>query len=168
MAIGERDEQARFRFPVRDRDRKFIPAFDEVFRLEGIEIIRNPLRAPRAKAHAERWVGSVRGECLDWILIFGRRHLEQVLRVYASHYNEHGPRHSLGQRPPAATPPPLVDRSTSPASGAAIASGQDVSPTRDSRHQHPSTRGDPAGSATVIRRRELLGGLIYEYEAAAA
>lgn len=107
MEIGERDKPVRFL--VRDRDSKFTAAFDEVFRSEGVEIIRAPIRAPRAKAHAERWVGSVRRECLDWILIFGRRHLERVLRAYELHYNEHRPHRSLGQRSPVAKPRPLVD-----------------------------------------------------------
>jgi putative transposase len=62
-------------------------------------VIRTPVRAPRAKAQAERWVGSPRRECLDRILILGRRHLEQVVRAYISHHNEHRPHRSLEQRP---------------------------------------------------------------------
>jgi putative transposase len=58
-------------------------------------VIRTPVRAPRAKADAERWVGSVRRECLDRILILGRRQLEQVVRAYISHHNEHRPHRSL-------------------------------------------------------------------------
>src|SRR3954447_1630930 len=95
-----------FPFLIRDRDAKFTRAFDDVFRAEGIEVIRTPVRAPRAKAHAERWVGSLRRECLDWILIFSRRQLEQVVRTYIGHHNEHRPHRSLEQRPPLAKPPP--------------------------------------------------------------
>jgi putative transposase len=62
------------------------------------------VRAPRAKAHAERWVGSLRREWLDRILILGRRQLEQVVRAYIRHYNEHRPHRSLDQRPPLAKP----------------------------------------------------------------
>jgi branched-subunit amino acid aminotransferase/4-amino-4-deoxychorismate lyase len=62
-------------FFVHDRDTKFSRGFDLVFRFEGIRVIRTPTRAPRAKAHAERWVGSLRRECLDWLLILGRRSL---------------------------------------------------------------------------------------------
>jgi transposase InsO family protein len=95
------------RFLMRDRDSKFTAAFDEVFRSEGIEIIRTPIGAPRAKAHAERWVGSVRRECLDWLLILGRKHLERVLRVYATHYNEHRPHRALEQHSPVPKPRPI-------------------------------------------------------------
>jgi putative transposase len=91
---------------VRDRDSKFTRGFDEVFRSEGIRVIRTPVRAPRAKAHAERWVGSLRRECLDRILILGRRQLELVVRAYIGHHNEHRPHRSLEQRPPLAKPPP--------------------------------------------------------------
>jgi hypothetical protein len=76
------DEGVRPRFLVRDRDSKFIRDFDEVFRSEGIRVIRAPVRAPKARAHAERWVGSVRRECLDRLLILGRRHLQHVLVAY--------------------------------------------------------------------------------------
>jgi putative transposase len=103
MTLAEREEPVHFL--VRDRDRKFTRSFDEVFRSESIDVIRTPVRAPRAKAHAERWVGSLRRECLDRILILGRRHLEQVVRAYISHHNEHRPHRSLEQRPPLAKPP---------------------------------------------------------------
>jgi putative transposase len=63
-------------------------------------VIKAPVRAPKARAHAERWVGSARRECLDRLLILGRRHLELVIKTYALHYNEHRPHRSLGQRPP--------------------------------------------------------------------
>ena len=64
---------------VRDRDSKFTREFDEVFRSEGIQVIKAPIGAPTARAHAERWVGSIRRECLDRLLILGRRHLEHAL-----------------------------------------------------------------------------------------
>jgi putative transposase len=85
------DEGVRVPFLIRDRDGKFTRDFDEVFRSEGIGVIKAPVQAPRARAHAERWVGSVRRECLDRLLIVGRRHLEHVLGVYALHYNTHRP-----------------------------------------------------------------------------
>src|SRR6266511_3591092 len=73
------------RFLIRDRDSKYTAVFDEIFRSERIEVIRTPIRAPRANAYAERFVGTVRRECLDWILILSRGHLERVLRVYVDH-----------------------------------------------------------------------------------
>ncbi len=122
------------RFLIHDRDSKFTAAFDEVFRSEGVRTIRTPVRAPRANAFIERWIGTVRRECLDRILIVNRRHLERVLPVYIRHYNEHRPHRSLDQRPPIEEPSP--------------------------------------GSETVVvldrvRRRDVLGGLIHEYKAAA-
>jgi transposase InsO family protein len=108
MTLSE--QKTPVRFLVRDRDSKFTAAFDEVFRSECVEIIRTPIAAPRAKAHAERWVGSVRRECLDWVLILGPRHLERVLRAYASHYNEHRPHRALEQRSPIPKPSPISGR----------------------------------------------------------
>ena len=85
----------RMRFLVHDRDSKFTAAFDEVFRSEGIQVIHTPIRAPQANAYAERFVRTVRAECLDWLLIVGRRHLETVLRTYTAHYNSERPHRGL-------------------------------------------------------------------------
>src|SRR6266567_349165 len=76
-------------FLIRDRDAKFTDSFDVVFGSEGIRILRTPVRAPRANAFAERWVGTVRRELLDRMLIVGRRHLETVLTGYVVHYLRH-------------------------------------------------------------------------------
>jgi putative transposase len=119
-----------FRFLIHDRVAKFSHAFDEVFRSEGIKVIRTPVQAPNANAHAERWVRTLRADCLDRILILGRRHLERVLRIYRRHYNEHRPHRALRLLPP---------------------NGRD--PT-------------PLNAAARLHRRNLLGGLIHEYEAA--
>jgi putative transposase len=94
------DRAEAFKFLLRDRDTKFTPSFDEVLRSEGIQTIRTPIRAPRANAFAERFVGTVRRECLDRILIVNRRHLEEVLREFVEHDNRHRPHRSLGQRSP--------------------------------------------------------------------
>src|SRR5213078_3497873 len=85
----------RVRFLVHDRDSKFTVSFDEVFRSEGIKVIQTPIRAPQANAYAERFVRTVRAECLDWLLIIGRRHLEAVLRIYTAHYNRERPHRGL-------------------------------------------------------------------------
>ena len=79
------DRSEPIRFLIDDRDSKFTAAFDEVFRSEAIRIIRTPVRAPRANAFIERWIGSIRRECLDRILILNRRHLERVLPAYIHH-----------------------------------------------------------------------------------
>ena len=96
------------------------------------------MRAPRARAHAERWVASLRHECLDRLLILGRRHLETVVHIYAKHYNEHRPHRSLGQQPPLAKPAPISERA--------------------SRERLRLDR---------LRRRDRLGGVIHEYDLAA-
>jgi putative transposase len=94
------DRPGRFRVLIRDRDSKFTRDFDAVFASEGIRVIKTPVRAPKANAIAERFVGTVRRECLDWLLIANRRHLERVLRVYADHYNSHRPHRSCDLAPP--------------------------------------------------------------------
>jgi transposase InsO family protein len=90
----------RMHFLIHDRDGKFSAAFDEVFRSEGLNVIHTPIRAPRANAYAERFVRTVRAECLDWLLILGRRHLEHVLRAYTAHYNRERPHRGLALLPP--------------------------------------------------------------------
>ncbi len=134
MDLDDRSE--RRRFLIHDRDRKFSRGFDGIFGSEGIEIVRTPIQAPNANAYAERWVGSVHRECLDRLLIFGRRQLEYVLRVYIRHFNEQRPHRALDLRPP-----------------------------------ERGTGTDPSPAATIyplqVRRRDLLGGLLHEYEAAA-
>jgi hypothetical protein len=131
LAVGE--ELAGIRFLIRDRDYKFSGPFDEVFRTEGVKVIKTPIRAPRANAFAERWVRTVRGEYLDWILVLGRRHLARVLRAYAAHYNRARPHRGLDLKTPEPRPDPLP---------------------------RPADR-------TRVRRQDVLGGLIHEYELAA-
>ena len=124
---------ATFRFLIRDRDSKYASSFDAVFASDGVEVILTPFRAPRANAFAERWVRTVRAECLDWTLVFGRRHLEEILRTYVAHYNARRLHRGLGLR----VPDPL---------------------------------GDPTAclpDVLRVRRRDVLGGLIHEYELAA-
>jgi putative transposase len=90
---------------IRDRDSKFTTSYDAVFAGADIRIIRTPTRAPRANAIAERFIGSLRQECLDHILITGPRHLAAVLHEYVQHFNTHRPHRSLHQRPPVADAP---------------------------------------------------------------
>jgi len=92
--------EGRFRLLICDRDSKFSRSFDEVFAAQGIRVVRTPYRSPRANAYAERWVGTVRRECLDWLLIRGANHLEQVLTEFAMHYNATRPHRGLQLRTP--------------------------------------------------------------------
>jgi len=123
------DAGHRFRFLIRDRDTKFTASFDEAFRAVGISAIRTPVRSPKANAFAERFVRTVREDCLDHLLIYSRPHLESVLADYVRHYNEARP-HRGGKL---ANPLP--------------------------RHDQPRT-GE-------ICRRDILGGIIHEYDRAA-
>jgi putative transposase len=88
------------RYLLHDRDSKFVPGFDAVFRSEGVEVVRTLYQAPTANAVAERWVGSVRRECLDHLLIISETHLRHVVTVYVDYYNEARPHQGLDQRTP--------------------------------------------------------------------
>jgi transposase InsO family protein len=134
MELDDRNRQVRF--VIHDRDAKFARAFDALLESDGIKVIRTPVRAPNANAHMERWVGTVRRECLDRLLILGRRQLEHVLRIYVRHYNSERPHRALDLKPP------------------------------DSRIRSPIATIAPP-HAPQVNRRDLLGGLIHEYELAA-
>jgi transposase InsO family protein len=95
MGLGKRAGQ--FKFLIRDRDSKFTCAFDEVFAGNGTRIIKTPVRLPLANSFAERYVGTLRRECLDHLLIHGEQHLRQILTEYARHYNDHRPHQSREQ-----------------------------------------------------------------------
>jgi putative transposase len=122
-----------FRFLIRDRDSKYPQSFDAVFAADRIRVVLTPFRAPQANAFAERWVRTVRRECLDWTLVVGRRHLQRVLGEYVVHYNARRPHRGLDLRTPDA----------------------------------PSDPPAPASTPRSVRRRDILGGLIHEYELAA-
>ena len=94
------DVHGRFRFLIRDRDSKFTATFDTVFTAIDVQIIKTPVRAPRAYAIAERVVGTIRRELLDHLLILNRRHAVTVLREFERHYNDHRPHRTLGQAAP--------------------------------------------------------------------
>ncbi|GAA4442392.1 integrase core domain-containing protein [Phytohabitans houttuyneae] len=129
------DQVHRFRFLIRDRDTKFTTAFDAVFAAAGIEVVKIPPRAPKANAYAERWVRTVRGECLDWTLIWNERQLHRVLTEYLRHYNGVQPHRALDLQPP--VPVRVV------------------------------TTIGPAPAPAAVRRVDVLGGLIHEYQRAA-
>jgi putative transposase len=128
------DQATAFEFLIRDRDAKFTRAFDAVWRSTGTGIIVTPVQAPNANAVAERWVGTVRRECLDQLLIVGCQQLVRVLRRYVEHYNQHRPHRSLAHATP--LPSECAEVRITPSFGR-------------------------------LRRRDVLGGLIHEYEYAA-
>jgi putative transposase len=107
MDLGERT--GKFSFLIRDRDNRFTAAFDDVFNGNGARVIKTPVRSPRANSFAERYVGTLRRECLDHLLIHGERHLRRILAEYARHYNEHRPHQSRKQRPPLHESGQLID-----------------------------------------------------------
>jgi putative transposase len=102
MELGDRGVS--MRFLLRDHDAKFARGFDEVFDSEEGKVVRTPIRAPKANAYAERWVQTVRAECLDWTLVCGRRHLLRLLHTDVRHYR--------GRDRTAASPWPFPSRTT--------------------------------------------------------
>jgi putative transposase len=119
----------RFRFLIRDRDTKFTASFDAVLASIGIEAIKTPVRFPRANAFAERWVRTVRQDCLDHLLVLSRRHLESILGEYVEHYNR-------------------------------------ARPHRGRQLEQPVPRSTTTVGGNIVRR-DILGGVIHEYELAA-
>jgi putative transposase len=120
------DEGTQVGFLIRDRDAKFSRSFDAVFVSEGIRVIRTPIRAPNANAFAERWIETLRAECLDWLLILGPRHLDRILRIYVQHHNRRRPHEGWGFRYPRVSLPskrPTV----CPTSNGEISSGSSTS-----------------------------------------
>jgi putative transposase len=105
FASGLEDAGRQFRFLIRDRDTKFTASFDTVLASIGIETIRTPVASPRANAFAERFVRTVRQDCLDHLLIVSHRHLEALLAEYVRHYNEARPHRGLQLVPPLPRPP---------------------------------------------------------------
>jgi putative transposase len=104
MDLGGR--ACHFKFLIRDRDNKFTAAFDEVFAGNGMRVIKTPVRSPRANSFAERFVGTLRRECLDHLLVYSEQHLRKILAEYARHYNSHRPHQGRCQRPPLHKPRP--------------------------------------------------------------
>jgi len=155
LAWKLQDGALRAKFLLRDRDSKFTPAFDEIFKSEGVQIIRLPYRRPVANAFAERWVGSARREVLDRMLIFGRRHLEKVLAEYIDHYNHAGPHQGIEQRRPCepadvirlptragrAPRSPRRDHPDVPAHGQSASARRGASPGGASRARSPAGPG---------------------------
>jgi putative transposase len=100
MAWTLEEDGADARFLIHDNDSKFTAPFDTVFQSEGLRVIRTPFQAPNANAYAERWVRSVREECLDHILIRSQTHLRSVLKTYIDYYNTARHHQGLAQQSP--------------------------------------------------------------------
>src|SRR6266568_3762415 len=96
------------RFLIHDHDRKYGGGSDHIFTADGMTVIRTPIAAPRANSHIERQIGSTRRECIDWLLILNRRHLERVLTEWFEHYNRARPHRGLDLRTPIARSDPVV------------------------------------------------------------
>ncbi|XHR30482.1 MAG: integrase core domain-containing protein [Chthoniobacteraceae bacterium] len=109
--LAERGEKASYL--IRDGDTKFTGKFDEIFKSEGIKVKKLPYRSPNLNAFAERYVQSIKQECLDHFIVFGEQHLEHLIREYEHHYNTVRPHQGLGNRtlgvalipPPGSGPP---------------------------------------------------------------
>jgi hypothetical protein len=152
------------RFLIQDRDTKFSRAFDAVFHGERVRVIRTPIQAPNANAHVERWVGSVRRECLDRLLIFSRSQLDRVVRVYVRHYTSGARTKRYLQAPDPLTMPstqgdPLVSRRCADAICSADLSTNMNSPQHEIELMHPTTGTRPCGRFSYLSR----GRLDWEY-----
>jgi putative transposase len=100
LVVGLGERAGAWTFLIRDRDAKFTRAFDDGWRSSGSEVVCTPVQASNANAVAERWIGTVRRECLDHLLIAGRRQLVRILRRYVEHYNQRRPHRSLAHTAP--------------------------------------------------------------------
>jgi putative transposase len=129
LSEAREDRSEPIHFLVHDRDKRFGATFDEVFRAEGVEIIRTPWRAPKANAYAERWIRTVRAECPDRVMVLGARHLERVLSTYVKHYKEERPHRGLGLSPPSGSPSLRVLSPSRTRSSAAISSADSSTST---------------------------------------
>jgi putative transposase len=111
-ACFERDPP---KYLLRDRDGIFGDEFSRRAKSLQIREIRTPVRSPKANSIAERFVGTLRRECLDYLFVFNERHLQQVVMEFAEYYNRHRPHRSLNQRPPCSAAQELTPRVTKPA-----------------------------------------------------
>lgn len=124
-----------YQYLIHDRDRIFSSAFDEIARSSGLRVLRTPVRAPMANAHCERVIGTIRRECLDYVIPINERHLRRVLKEFVAHYNHGRPHSSLGP----AIPEPI----------------QVQVPAGPCRHELPSN--------SRVVSAQVLGGLHHDY-----
>ena len=108
LAWGLEEMAVRPTLVIHDRDGKFSDEFDAALRAQGFDVVLTPFRSPRANAVCERVLGSLRRECLDWLIVLGERHLMGILREYFDHYNRFRPHRALELQPPRPDPCPVV------------------------------------------------------------
>jgi hypothetical protein len=125
------------RYLIHDRDRIFAKHLDDSIRALGVEVLRSPIASPKANSIAERVIGTIRRECLDWLIPMSEAHLRVILREWVTHYNTGRVHSRLGPGVP--DPPPGT-----------------VAPTKSkSRHQ--------LAANALVRSKSILGGLHHEY-----
>ena len=124
-----------YRFLIHDRDKIFSAATDEALKGSGVRVLKTPVRAPKANAFCERLIGTIRRECLDYLIPINERHLKRILKEYVGHYNRGRPHSSLG---PGIPEPPQAKVPAGP-------------------HRHKLPKGYCVTSTPV------LGGLHHEY-----
>ena len=130
------------RFLIHDRDSIFARSFDESIRNLGLTVLKSPPHSPKANAICERVIGTIRRECLDWLIPLSESHLRSILRAWVGHYNRGRPHMALG---PGVPDPP---------------SGVVPLATQRTRHR--------IGERLGVRARSVLGGLHHEYRLALA
>ncbi|MCP4963332.1 MAG: transposase, partial [Actinomycetia bacterium] len=106
LVLRHGEQLAGARALVGDNGSQFIDTFDDIFRTEGLKILKTPIRTPVANTFAERWIGSIQRELLDRTIIWNRGQLERLVTGYVEHHNTHRPHRSLEQRPPTTTTAP--------------------------------------------------------------
>jgi transposase InsO family protein len=137
-AIGDNDQH---KYLIHDRDRIFAKRLDDSIRALGLEVLRSPFASPKANAICERVIGTIRRECLDWMIPMSEAHLRSILKSWVTHFNRGRPHSALGLGVP--DPPPKLRRVL----------------RQESRHRLPA-------SALVVAK-SVLGGLHHEYSIAA-
>ena len=129
--------QARYRYLIHDRDSIFANSLDESIERLGLKVLKSPLRSPKANAICERMIGTIRRECLDWLIPVSETHLRAILKDWRAYYNGSRPHMALG---PGVPDPPATPRLDS---------------RKNSRHR--------LGERLVVRARSVLDGLHHDY-----
>jgi putative transposase len=129
------------RFVIHDRDSIYSSAVDGALAAMGLTVVKTPVRCPQANAFCERLIGTVRRECLDWLIVLNEQHLRAVLGEWVPHYNHGRPHASLGPGIPDAPP----ERFTQP-NGHQIRTGHDVIATPILAGLHHEYRLEPSAA----------------------